>query len=509
MPESRTARKPDTTVRGRVLVIDDQEPTRYVFRRILTEAGFQIAEATTGSEGLAKALEMPDVIISDVNLPDMLGYDLVRRVKANPTTSSIPVLQISATFISDESKVQALEGGADSYLVQPVEPTVLIAQVQALIRMRKAEALSHISAWQWQTTFDALSDGLALTDGGGRLVRANRSFLRLLDLQDSDLQGKLLSEVFETKFGFRFDEFLTTKSSDQPTDLSFNNRWLRARYDRIYADPMQEGGSIFLLTDVTHHRKLQETLKMSEQLAATGRLAHIIAHEINNPLEALSNLLYLLEQSAATDEVNSGFIQQAIFQLERIGQITKQILLYHRDSKKPIIAKAVDTVEGVVAMFGTQLITNRVEMTVQFKSERCVYVYPGELRQAFGNLISNAIDAIGDKGGQLHVSCIDSTDVLSQTRGVRFVFSDSGSGISEENLKRVFDAFFTTKDLNGSGIGLWLTSEIVAKHHGRIRVRSRTSGPHRGTIFDIFLPIHEVAIQGNFQVVGSPEILKL
>jgi signal transduction histidine kinase len=500
---------PDMGVRGRVLIIDDQEPTRYVFRRILTNAGFQVYEADSGTEGLTKAQQLPDVIVADVNLPDMLGYDLVRRIKASPSTSNIPVLQISASFISDESKVQALEGGADSYLIQPVEPTVLVAQIHALIRMRKAEALSHLSAWQWQTTFDALSDGLALTDQNGTVIRANRAFLQLLNLQDSDIHDKLLADIFESKFGMSFVEFLSRKSSDQPTELCWNNHWFRARFDRIHADPMQEGGSIFLLTDITHHRKLQETLKMSERLAATGRLAHIIAHEINNPLEALSNLLYLLNTNAAMDEVNSGFIHQAIVQLERIGQITKQILLYHRESQKPIVAGAIDLVEGVLAMFRPQLIATRVDITARFNSKRSVYVFPGEMRQAFGNLIGNAVDAMGEDGGKLRVSCLDSSDVLTQRKGVRFVFSDSGSGISEENLRHIFDAFFTTKDLKGSGIGLWLTTEIVGKHNGRIRVRSRTSGSYRGTLFDIFLPDHSLATEGNFQIASSSRFMKL
>ena len=500
---------PELATRGRVLIIDDQEPTRYIFRRILTGVGFQVDEADSGADGLTKAQQMPDVIIADVNLPDMLGYDLVRRIKASPSTSNIPILQISASFVTDESKVQALEGGADSYLIQPVEPTVLVAQIHALIRMRKAEALSHLSAWQWQTTFDALSDGLALTDQNGMLIRANRAFLHLLNLQDSDIHDKLLADVFESKFGTPFLEFIARKTADQPTELCYDNRWFRARFDRIHADPMQESGSIFLLTDITHHRKLQETLKMSERLAATGRLAHIIAHEINNPLEALSNLLYLLNMSAAVDEVNSGFIQQAIVQLERIGQITKQILLYHRESKRPVVASAIDLIEGVLAMFRPQLITNRVEITARFTSSRSVYVYPGEMRQAFGNLIANAIDAMEDSGGRLRVSCFDSIDVLSGRKGVRFVFSDSGSGIADEHLRHIFDAFFTTKDMKGSGIGLWLTTEVVSKHRGKIRVRSRTSGPHHGSIFDIFLPDQSLATEDTFQVVSSAKFMKL
>src|SRR6202021_2151601 len=156
MPKRRRTEMPELVQGGRILVIDDQETTRYVFRRILTGAGFKVTEAKTGAEGLAKALEDPDIIISDVNLPDMLGYDLSRRLKSNPSTSAIPVLQISASFISNESKAQAPEGGADSYLAQPVEPAILIAQVHALIRMRKAEVLPGFSAGHGRPRFTHL-----------------------------------------------------------------------------------------------------------------------------------------------------------------------------------------------------------------------------------------------------------------------------------------------------------------------------------------------------------------
>lgn len=488
MPGSKITPTREPAYRGRVLIIDDQDATRYVFRRILTKAGFQVAEAATGAEGLTRSLDAPDLIICDVNLPDMLGYDLSRRLKSNPATSSIPVLQISATFISEESKVQALEGGADSYLVQPVEPSFLVAQVQALIRMRKAELSSRLSAIEWQTTFDALNDGLALVDPGGVILRTNQSFLRLLDLKHSDAEGRKLLEIFATKFGVPLADFLASRTAGQPAELSYGSRWFRVRYDRIPEDPFREDAFILLLTEVTHHKKLQETLKMTERLAATGRLAHVIAHEINNPLEALSNLLFLVQYSSDLDERNRGLVKEALVQLERISQITKQILIYHRESKQPVLADGTDLLQGVLAMFRPQMMVNRVELITHFKSSRPIWVHPGEMRQAFGNLVSNALDAIGDEGGTLKVSCFDTTDCLTMRQGVRFVFSDSGGGIPPDSLSHIFDAFYTTKDLKGSGIGLWLTSEIVAKHRGRLRVRSRINGLFRGTLFDIFLP---------------------
>ncbi len=478
----------DLAYRGRVLIIDDQDATRYVFRRILTKAGFQVEEAATGAEGLSKSLDGPDLIISDVNLPDMLGYDLSRRIKSNPVTSSIPLLQISATFISEESKVQALEGGADSYLVQPVEPTFLVAQVQALIRMRKAEISSRLSAIEWQTTFNALNDGLALIDPAGVILRTNQSFLRLLDLKHSDAEGKKLFEIFDSKFGLPLTDFLAFRSAGQSPELSYGSRWFRVLYDRIPEEPFREDAFILLLTEVTQQRKLQETLKMTERLAATGRLAHVIAHEINNPLEALANLIFLVQQSPVLDRGNRELMNQALIQLERISEITKQILIYHRESKQPVLADGTDLLQGVLAMFRPQMMVNHVELITHFKSSRPVWVHPGEMRQAFGNLVSNALDAIGEDGGTLRVSCIDTTDLLTKRKGVRFVFSDSGSGIPQESLLHIFDAFYTTKDLKGSGIGLWLTSEVINKHRGRVRVRSRTSGPFRGALFDIFLP---------------------
>jgi two-component system NtrC family sensor kinase len=488
MPKPRRAKMPELPLSGRILVIDDQETTRYVFRRILSGAGYKVTEAQTGGEGLAKAQEDPDIIIADVNLPDMLGYDLVRRIKSNPSTSAIPVLQISASFISDESKAQALEGGADSYLVQPVEPTILIAQVHALIRMRKAEVSSRLSARHWQTTFDALSDGLALVNPNGIVVRVNQSLLRLLDVSHSEAEGKTVAEVFELRFNISFAEFIANRTLGQPMELAYGGRWFRVRYDWVSEDPRQQDGSILLLTEVTHQRKLQETLKMTERLAATGRLAHVIAHEINNPLEALANLLYLIHHSPTLDETNREFVDQSLAELERISQITKQILAYHRESKEPLLTDGTDLLQGVLSMFRPQMIINHIELRTYFKSSRPVWVHPGEMRQAFSNLVSNALDAIGDSGGTLCIRCIDTTDSETSRKGVRFVFSDSGSGISNDELSRIFDAFYTTKGLKGSGIGLWLTSEVIAKHRGRIRTRSRTAGPYRGTLFDVFLP---------------------
>lgn len=472
----------------RILVIDDQEPTRYVFRRILTNAGYTVEEAATGREGLAKAILSPDLIIADVNLPDMLGYDVCRRLKSNPLTQSIPVLQISASFISDESKVQALEGGADSYLTAPVEPPVLLASVNALLRLRRAEALSHLSALQWQTTFDSLSDGLALADGVGSVVRANARFMQIFGTVASKTEGLSLSHIFQSRFGVDFAEFRHHLGDESSAEISHNNRWYRVRYDIIQSES-HVSGSVLILTDITDQKKLQETLKLSERLAATGRLAHIIAHEINNPLEAMSNLLYLAAQDTSISGETHAYIEQASYELIRISQITKQVLAYHRESKQPVPTSANELLDGVLAMFRAHMGGMGVELASRLSCGDEILVHPGEIRQVFGNIISNALDATSPMHGKLRVRCFRARDQKRNLMGVRFLFSDNGPGISAVNIPHIYEAFYTTKQAKGSGIGLWLSSEVIQKHRGRIRLRTRTSGPYKGTLFDVFFPI--------------------
>jgi two-component system NtrC family sensor kinase len=154
------------------------------------------------------------------------------------------------------------------------------------------------------------------------------------------------------------------------------------------------------------------------------------------------------------------------------------------------VTRADDILDGVLAIYRAQLMANKVKLDAQLKSSRQIFILPGEIRQVFGNLISNALDAIGQDGGELRVRCFDSTDWRVNRKGVRIIFSDSGSGVEESLLTKIFDAFFTTKGLRGSGVGLWLSAEILAKHNGSIRLRTRTTGIYRGTLFSVFIPGH-------------------
>jgi two-component system, NtrC family, sensor kinase len=158
-----------------ILVVDDRPASRYPLVHALRRAGFEVMEASTGKEALELSSYLPAVIVLDVKLPDILGYEVCRRIKANANTNQILVLQLSAAFLSDKSKVHALESGADSFLTQPVEPNVLIATVRSLVRLHNAELNNRRLGEQWQTTFDALAEGVGLVDSSGILQRSNRA----------------------------------------------------------------------------------------------------------------------------------------------------------------------------------------------------------------------------------------------------------------------------------------------------------------------------------------------
>ena len=163
-----------------ILIVDDRAANRYTVGHALTRAGLKVVEAATGKEALELSKKQPTVIVLDVKLPDIIGYEVCRRIKSNAQTRHIPVLLLSSAFLSDESKLYALESGSDAYLIQPPDPVVLAATVKSLARLHRAESQAQLAAKQWQATFDTLTEGVALLDSSGIVQRCNRAMTGLL-----------------------------------------------------------------------------------------------------------------------------------------------------------------------------------------------------------------------------------------------------------------------------------------------------------------------------------------
>ena len=467
----------------KVLLVDDTEQNRYVLSRILARAGLEVEQCTTGKEALERVKDCPDLIILDVKLPDLSGYEVCRRIKTDPATRSVPVLQISASFVSNESKVQALEGGADGYLTHPIDATVLVATVKSLLRLKQAELISRQSAQQWQSTVDALPEYLVLLDTENKVVRCNRAFIELSGKTFNEVIGHDGVAILKQVLGSA-DFLKHSETSRCVTEQQHGTNWFLVTADAVMTGE-QRFGSIVVLTNITERKLAEETLRHTEKLAATGRLAQTIAHEINNPLEALTNLIYLSSHTADQNEIQ-GYLEQATRELARVAKITKQILSFHRETKVPVELDFQDMVQSVLALYVTQLEAKHIKIDFEKGPPSNIHGFPGELRQVFANLIGNAIDASPDHA----FICIRIRAGSSHSvPGVVFTIHDEGPGIPKELRNRVLEPFFTTKELKGTGLGLWLANSLVMKHRGSLRFRSRHAAGNGGTCFRVFLPI--------------------
>jgi len=468
----------------KILIVDDREENRYILGHILRGAGFSVEEACCGKDALARSTEHPDMIVLDVKLPDINGYEVCRRIKSNPRTAGIPVLQLSASFTTSESKVQALEGGADSYLIQPVDPVVFVATVKSLLRIRKAEMSARNAARQWQSTFDALSEGIGLIDRDGVLTKANRAMASILKRNFGRIEGEKVSTLLNGALGYdgELDLSRTTRKS---FEVQQNTHWYRITLDPVMDENREVAGGILVIADITQSRQVEAALRLQDRLASTGKLAHVIAHEINNPLEAITNLLYLLEQY--TSGLGKDYLVSAQEQLERISRITKQTLEFNREAARPELVDFQTLIGNVVSVLRRDLESRSINLLCDVKKgSHKFHGYGGEVRQVLVNLIMNAADA-SRSGGKVRVRVREVVDIASGKRGVRIAVADTGSGIPENIRNVIFEPFFTTKELKGSGLGLWLSRSLIVKRGGYLRFRTRTSAPS-GTCFAFFLP---------------------
>jgi len=262
--------------------------------------------------------------------------------------------------------------------------------------------------------------------------------------------------------------------------LSVSCAPVREREGRIIA-------AVLTFFDLTHRKGAEEVLRSTEKLAAAGRLAASLAHEINNPLESLTNMFYLLNQDPTLGDKARQYANMANAELERVTHMTKNMLSLYRESQSPVDLKICEVLDSVLELYGPTIRSGKVTVEKRYDSAGEIQGFPGEMRQVFANLIANALEALGGEGTlKLHV--LASRDLRNpKASGVRVFVADSGSGIPAERQRRIFEPFFTTKGEKGTGLGLWIAQGIVRKHKGYIRVRSTTQPGRSGTCFSIFL----------------------
>ena len=267
---------------------------------------------------------------------------------------------------------------------------------------------------------------------------------------------------------------------------------LEIRYlDFVYQPRREADGSIsgiiVLGVDVTESKRTEQILLQSEKLNAVGRLASSIAHEINNPLEAVTNLLYLAHQAAVNPEARQ-YLKTAEIELHRVSAIANQTLRFHRQSTNPRPVTSEDLFDATLLLYQGRILNAQVRVERHDRTRTPVTCFDGEIRQVLSNLIGNAIDAMNGRGGRLLLRSREGTDWATGRRGIVLTVADTGMGMSPITLSRIFEPFFTTKGDQGTGLGLWISREIVDRHRGVLQVRSRQCAHCSGTVFVLFLP---------------------
>jgi PAS domain S-box-containing protein len=483
-----------------ILFVDDDEANRFAFTWVLRRAGFQTREATTGSDAL-RALQggqKPDLVILDVNLPDIDGFEVCRRIKAHPATASIPVLHVSAVFTRTEDKEHGLEGGADAYLTKPVEAREVVATVRSLLRMHKAEEAARSAARQWQATFDAITDAVALLDGDGRLVRGNQALADLLGRPAGELLGRPFVELLGQAFGAAaapLAALLAQPPGWAAQEVAVGERWFRVSDGPVRGEAAEPNGRALVLSDVTQRKRLEEQLLQAQKMEAVGRLAGGVAHDFNNLLTAITgNLTLLLHQAPPEGPQREMLLitEQAAW---RAADLTRQLLGFSRQARLALEPTDLNRcVEETMTLLRRTLDRNIEVRTHCDPALGKVRADAGQMQQVLMNLALNARDAMPQGGtltvetANVEVTEADAAGRLAARPGrfVRVRVRDTGHGIPPEILHRIFEPFFTTKEQGqGTGLGLAMVFGIVQQHQGWIDLRSP---PGQGACFDIYLP---------------------
>jgi signal transduction histidine kinase len=392
------------------------------------------------------------------------------------------------------SPVRDLEGNVSGVLVTCTETTHKRLAEQGL--RRELNRLSEL--------FQQAPAFFALLRGPQHVVeQMNPSYRRLVGSRD--LIGKTLlealPEVEEQGFIDLLDRVYRSGEPfigrDTPVRLAREGSGeLEERTLDFVYQPMREAdgtvsGIIVLGIDTTEAKRAEHALLQTEKLAVVGRLASSIAHEINNPLESVTNLIYLAQQTAISPET-SAYLAEAEIELRRVAAITNQTLRFHRQATAPKPITSHELIGSTLAIYQGRLSNSRITVCRRDRALQSVLCFDGEIRQVLSNLLGNAIDAMSASGGSLLIRSREGTNWKSDEKGLIFTVADTGPGMSPATVSRIFEPFFTTKGLSGTGLGLWISEDIVKRHHGALSVRSSQSAMHCGTVFRLFLPFNAV-----------------
>lgn len=387
----------------------------------------------------------------------------------------------------------------DGIIELPKEPTQLLAQLSVVLYAQRSFVQRYQSA-------------LEELHLNRRIFRSVTSGISVASATQPDFPLTYVNPAFEVMTGYSLEQvqgqncrFLQGQDREQQALVAVREALSNFRQVTVVLRNYRKDGSCFwnelslapirnregqvthfvgIQNDVTARVEFEAALRESEKLAAVGRLAASIAHEINNPLESVMNLLYLAAHEE-TLEGTKGYVREAEVEVKRIALVTTQSLRFYRQNTQAQAVDCDELLSEVLDLYMPKLVRFQVEVQHDRAVHDHVICMDSEIRQVLSNLVRNAIDAMRVRGGRLVARTRLMTEHRTGKRGVAITLADTGTGIAPEVMQRLYTAFFTTKGDVGTGLGLWVSANIVERHQGRLMVRSKVGV---GTVFTLFLP---------------------
>lgn len=462
---------------------------RYLAREKLNELAHTISLYQSGKTDAARA-----AVLSHLGKSFM---DDIRRVIAQmeQEESSLEAARTS-TYQNSQRNMIASIYVASSLAAFGLVLLAYYVLREMRLRERHAQEIRAREAW-FRVTLTGIGDAVIATDRHGNVTFLNPVAETLTGTSLEKAKGQSIGEVFPI-----FNE-VTHLPAEDPVKkvlelgcvVGLANHTALMNVDGtlipiedsaapILDDRKQLIGVVLVFRDATKERKAQEVLLKTEKLASAARFAASVAHELNNPLEAMTNLIYLATHAPETPPTIARHLTQAEEELKRMAHITQQTLGFYRESLMPGPIELPELIESVLTIYSNRFKSKNIIVETDFGECQPMHGVAGELRQVMSNLISNAADAVGKDGTiAVKLRCIDG----AESAIIQLVVEDDGPGIAAENADRIFEPFFTTKKDVGTGLGLWVTREILERHCGSIHLHPRGDGG-RGAAFIILLP---------------------
>ncbi|MBV8207155.1 MAG: response regulator [Acidobacteria bacterium] len=508
-----------------ILMVDDQPSKLLSYEVILRELGENLIQATSGKEALEHLLRQEiAVVLMDVSMPDIDGFELAEMIRQHPRFQKTAIIFISGVHLSDVDRIKGYQRGAVDYISVPVVPELLRAKVSVFAELhRKTRQLERLNQElefrvaerseelrERAELLELASEAIVVRDLEGAVKFWNSGAEALYGWSREEILGRKLHDVLKTRFPAPFLEIQAALATTGTWsgNLVQTTRWGGEIVVACRKSMSPQRQAVLEINrDITAQLRAEEALRRSEKLAAMGRVAGIVAHEINNPLEAITNTFYLLRDHPSLNDEARTLARMGEQELARVCHITRQTLSFYRESQHPMPVSITDLLDDVLDLQSRSLELNAIQLEKHYRSDAKVEGFPVELKQVFLNLIANAVQAM-PTGGRLRVK-VCASRANGRPPGALVSITDNGVGIPPHLVKHLFEPFFTTKSTKGTGLGLWISKGIIQKYEGSLRCRSVAVSGGKATCFSVFIPGAAEPTSARRKMTPLPEVPEL